>query len=198
MIDSLRSLKRGKGAFWVTGELWNGLIDALIADRAVLSLSSGKETPSPSGRQFFIDPGSGSTTATPPFTMSLNASTTTASFTLGLVNAKLPSNIFAGVSYSASGTQYVKLQCGTDGKSVNAVTLVCDSSIPAAIGSAMGAAPLSFEVLLYVIVNGTAFRAWNTGNVIASVQEAIRAPKTSTTPGGPAFDIYYTWQVQSD
>ncbi|MGC3991670.1 MAG: hypothetical protein QM796_18665 [Chthoniobacteraceae bacterium] len=140
--------------------------------------------------------------APPSFDLSLaldkTGGTGTATFGLGLVNGKLPSNIFSSLSFTTSGTHYVKLQCATDGKSVNTVALAIDDTPPAAMDSAMGAAPLNFEVLLYALVNGTAFRAWNTGNVLASIQEAIRAPKTSTSPGGPAFDIYYTWRIESD
>lgn len=119
------------------------------------------------------------------------------SLNAGVVNGNLPSNIFDTFTIGGGSNYYVKLSVTTTGNSVTSVDVVVDTSHPDAPTVTMGTAPDNFDVLVYVLVSVggklTPFRVLGCGNVIAVPVIVQQTPKDSPSPGGSAWDLYYTW-----
>lgn len=52
------------GCFWLTGETFAEIMQAIAEDRAILAPGCGDEVPTPNGRQFNVRPASGGGLAT--------------------------------------------------------------------------------------------------------------------------------------
>jgi hypothetical protein len=122
------------------------------------------------------------------------------------VNELVPANIFSGFALAAGTTYYVKLQCATDGKTPNLVTVVVDSAATdSAIMVAENVAPPTFFVVLGMIVTGTAdpetgaftstvFQI-RTTNITATPVIDILTSRTPVNPGDEAFVRWWKWSI---
>lgn len=121
----------------------------------------------------------------------------TARANAGVVNGLLPSNWNTNLAIAGAGTEYFVLDVGTNGKQVNAASYSVDASPPAPPGAVDGSAPTAFSVLLAVIVNGVPYQVWEYHNMLCKVIESIRIARNEPHPGGPAWNIWYSWAVVS-
>lgn len=141
---------------------------------------------------------SASTAEKCPFDFTVNSVAGTIQLHPGAVNQLMPSNMLDAHTLG-TGVNYVKLDCDTNGKQVNAVEIVVDSTPSAPPVATMGAAPPNFKVLLGVVVESagvyTPFKSWGCGSVNAIPIELIRTDKASPIPGNALYDTWYSWSV---
>ena len=169
---------------------------AAAVDGAQIEVTGGGlATRGPGNISLFI-PRQSSTTAILPFDVLFTSTGVTTQFRLypGTVNGLLPSNIFTDVTFTGTGTEYIKLACVSDTFRVTAVDVTCNSTAPVLPAPTQNAAPASFDILVAVLVNGALFQIWE-DNAIARPLLTYMLAKTAPTPGQPAFDLYYSWEI---
>src|ERR1700722_556841 len=172
---------------------------------------------SSNGTTFAVNPGaassgSSSTTINEPvdpqqFLISISTSggTDTCHITPGVVNQMTPDPstvIGAGVTLSGS-LSYVYLSVtSADGISVNGVSWTAASSLPTAplIGSAVGAAPTAFTILLGYITGGSAgsrvINQIDYGPFTCQPRQVLLTPASSVAAGGEAYLRVWNWVVK--
>jgi hypothetical protein len=150
-------------------------------------LPSAELGPSPSG--------GGGTTGHHPFDIFITSTGSTRTVTIwpGTVNQLLVSNYLTGVTVSPTGTYYLVIDCTASDGQITSATLAIDSVPPPGIAPTAGSPPVSFKILVGVIVDAVAFKSLGDSNLYAPSAEAFRLEKVSPVAGLPAYDIYYTW-----
>lgn len=113
----------------------------------------------------------------------------------GTVNNVLPSNISSSLSVSSTGTFYVIAQILTNTNQVASVTMTTTSTPPSPPSALLNAAPGTVNVLIGLIINGTAVKTWGCKGITLTPIEAFRTPKASPAPFEAKYDIYYTWAI---
>jgi hypothetical protein len=123
----------------------------------------------------------------------------------GSVNSLVPSNIFDAFSLSASTAYYVKIECDTDGKTPNDITVEVDTSaVDASTAVAENVAPSSFWDTLGIIVTGDADMSGaftstifqiRSVNLWATPTVAFLESQTPVNPGDEAFVRWWTWNL---
>lgn len=135
-----------------------------------------------------------------PFDMnvSINSDANTATITFpnsGTVNNVLPSNIDSSLAVSATGTSYIIVQISTNTNIVASAIITSSSTAPTPPNALLNAAPGTVNVLIGLIINGTAVKSWGCKGITLTPIEAFRTAKTSPAPFEAKYDIYYTWSI---
>jgi hypothetical protein len=113
----------------------------------------------------------------------------------GTVNNVLPSNINSTLSVSASGTFYVICTISTNTNQVASAVVTTSTSPPTPPTALLGAAPGTVNVLIGLVINGVAIKAWSCKGITLTPIEAFRTAKASPAPFEAKYDIYYTWAI---
>lgn len=147
--------------------------------------------------------GSGGTSVIKPFTMILTAQASPSTdFDLilwpGTVNQLVPSSMFTPITYDPTTTRYVKLRVSTDGYKPTSTSIVSEAGVTSAISEAADTAPTSLDILVGVIVTGTLYQVWQSGNVILTPSLVLTVGKAVPVPGTSPYTYYYTWGVSGD
>lgn len=144
--------------------------------------------------------GSGASSAIEPFTifLTIDEENDSGSFTIwpGTINELLPTDMMSTFDYGLGNTLYVKLNVVTNGKAVTAATISPESTPTSPIATLQGSAPTTFGILIGVIANNTLFQV-RTGNITASLVEALQEGKAVPSPGLSPYNFYYTWEITS-
>jgi len=136
----------------------------------------------------------GASSGPAPFDISLSG--TTATFRAGTINGFLPSNYLSGVTVPLTGTRYLCLSCTASNGQITAASFVADSSAPAAITPYQGQPPVSFKILIGVLIDGSPIKVWGDGNIQADAAEAFKLQVGSPAAGAMPYVIYYTWSLR--
>ena len=147
---------------------------------------SGKPTSS-----IVLVPGDEGTIA--PFTASVSGTSLT--ITSGTVNGLVPTNINSTFIITGTGTEYLYLTVSTANAKVISSSLAAGAIAPSAIDVIQGQPPSSFDICIYVIVNGVPFRTIGNGSLVCTPYEAWRFAKAMTSPDSMPYDSYYSWRV---
>lgn len=136
-MPDLSTLKlKSDGATWLTGKLWNALIDALVADRARLIQGSGDEIPTKTGRWFHIRPGTNGDAASrvplEPYDAS-DESDLRIRITYGTIGG-LELDDYGPVIITATSYFYGKLTVDDDGVPLS-LELLSNATIPATMAA---------------------------------------------------------------
>lgn len=115
----------------------------------------------------------------------------------GTVNNILATNWSTPFVVNTSETYYLKTNVLTQDAEVTTHSLVLDSTPPPAFQVAKGAPPVSFSVLLGIILNGVWYRTIGPGSLMATSVEAFRTSKEEPAPGTLPYDIWYSWSVSA-
>lgn len=143
----------------------------------------------------FSSPDSSGGGGSDPAPFDITITSTTATFRPGTINSRLPSNYLSGITVPLSGTRYLVLNCSASNGDVTAASFSSDASAPAAIAPYAGQPPISFKILIGVLVDGVATKVWGDGNIQATPVEAFRIQKASPVAGQLPYDVYYTWEL---
>lgn len=133
-----------------------------------------------------------------PFDISSSVDGNTATLTfpnLGTVNNVLPTNISSSLTVAATGTFYVIATITTNTNLVVSATITTSSTAPTPPGALQNAAPGTVNVLLGLIINGTAIKTWGCKGITITPVIAFKTAKASPAPFEAKYDIYYTWAI---
>ena len=130
-----------------------------------------------------------------PFDITIDTSAGTFTLVTGTVNGIVPNNINNTFTIATVGTRYVYITCSAINGVLTGCTINVGSSQPAPIGTNIGYPQNSFNIPIYVVVNGTAFRVINRTSLQVLSKEAFRVQKSMFTPDTLPYDSYYTWSV---
>jgi hypothetical protein len=139
------------------------------------------------------EPGGGGTPTRCPFDITVTGTTVT--FEPGTINSLLPSNYATGVTIPAMGTRYLVLNCTAANGEITAASFSVESSVPPAIAPYAGEPPVTFGIVIGVVVDSVAVKVWGCGNIQAIGEESFRLQKVSPTAGELPYDVYYTWDI---
>lgn len=114
---------------------------------------------------------------------------------LGTVNNILPSNIDSFITVSATGTFYIIVQVLTNTNQVSSATIVSSTIPPIPPVAQISAAPGTVNILIGLIINGTAIKTWGCKGITLTPIEAFKTAKSSPAPFEAKYDIYYTWAI---
>lgn len=113
----------------------------------------------------------------------------------GTLNGALPDNIYTGIAYNGTGTEYVKLHCVTSTFAITTATVTCNSTAPAAQVPLANDAPAAFDILIHVLVNNVLLSTLYTTNIVARPLLTYYLERTSPAAGAALYDLYYTWEI---
>lgn len=130
-----------------------------------------------------------------PFFPKMSGSSAT--ITYGTLNGVAPTNINNTFTISTSGTRYLVLNATASSGDIVSSSLSVTSTPPTPPGTSLGFPPNSFDLMLYIVKNGTPYRTIGLGSVYAVVHEAYRVQKSMTTPDMLPYDSYYTWLISN-
>lgn len=128
-----------------------------------------------------------------PFTASVSGTSLTV--TSGTVNGLVPTNINSTFIITGTGTEYLYLTVSTANAKVTSSSFAVGAIAPSAIDVIQGQPPSSFDICIYVIVNGILFRTIGNGSLVCTPYEAWRFAKAMTSPDSMPYDSYYSWRV---
>lgn len=128
-----------------------------------------------------------------PFTVSISGTSLTVSS--GTVNGLVPTNINSTFIITGTGTEYFYLTVSTANAKVTSSSFAAGAIAPSAIDVIQGQPPSSFDICIYVIVNGVPFRTIGNGSLVCTPYEAWRFAKAMTSPDSMPYDSYYSWRV---
>lgn len=138
-----------------------------------------------------------------PFSVSLNGdpdntSNLKVSFRYGSVNHLIPTNINSQLNVSNSGTFYAKIRASTNGSVVTSSQLVVDGNLPNAQTPTPNSLPVTYEILLYVIQDGIAYRVINCGSISLVGVKVFDIDRVPAAQAGQSTTIpYYIWQLST-
>lgn len=117
----------------------------------------------------------------------------------GTVNLLLPSNIFNTINQAIASTQYVILNCISDGLAITSSSWDIESSAPTPLDAVADSPPASAQILLGVIVYNAITDTIQifqiiTDNIDLTPTEWIRVPRPGAGPFELAYQIYYYWR----
>jgi hypothetical protein len=113
----------------------------------------------------------------------------------GTVNGMVPSGMMSAFDYDPATTAYVKINCGTNGKTVSSATMVVDTSAPTYIQANASGGQSTFDITIAVIkAPGTVMKTlgW-CGSVQVTLQEVFLADKVSPAIGEAPYTRWYQW-----
>ena len=188
----------------ITADLINSIIDELNKN-SLISISGGKLNKSINGTTISVPQPPPIAQATlPPFyyNSSIQGGSTYFRLNAGTVNNYLPDNIQSSFLLGSNPinpatTKYISVDCTTDGQVVLGANISVSSSPPSPMGIALGSAPASASVLIYVVVGTIPYRVLGSSSITLRVAEAARYAYASVGVTGFPYEVYYTWAIFS-
>jgi len=139
----------------------------------------------------------GSGTSGPyPFDVEITGTgTITCSVRIGVLNNIIPSDFTDTYAFADNVTRYLVLTATATDGAITGCSLSMETTAPAVMSTLQGSPPVSFTLLLGLVVNAVWYRTIGNGSLFATPAEAFRISKTSPAPGTLPYDIYYTWAI---
>jgi hypothetical protein len=208
-LANLKEVKSGDSIYTVNSAArWNSLRRLIIALASGQNIKKGANMLKKTGptwcmlsaiEQASTQP---SVEVCPIDILELDSTAYTVKFRPITVNQLVPSNFKTPLSL-INTTNYIYVHCTTDGTQVNSATFEVSSTPRPPPAATMGSAPVSFDVLVWVILREysegsfsyTPFKIWGCGNIAATPVEHVRTDKSTPVPGQSPYDIWYAWQA---
>jgi hypothetical protein len=115
----------------------------------------------------------------------------------GTINNYLVTNYLSGVSVGLNTTKFLAIRCSTNNGKIISAELMALNDAPEAFDITESRPPISFDILIGIIINGTTYKVWNCSNISIESKESFRADKESYGPGESPYSIWYTWSIVS-
>lgn len=188
----------------ITAEIFNNMIDAIRECQLNSVVGSGGTTATfkrgPGGTTISINSVSkqqGSQQDQCPFAMTtvVSGSGLYVNVGYGLINGIFVRDTNKNLSAVSGSTNYICIDCVTNGKSITSAGIVVQQTIPDAPLATADTAPSSFKIVIGVVTNGLAYRAIGCDNVTARVSPSIQENATTYSAGQRNFTQYYQWVI---
>lgn len=112
----------------------------------------------------------------------------------GVINQFLPSNILTTIPVVADSVVWVWLEVITDGRAITAVTLQSSSTPPTqGILPTESTPPITYNVLLGVVLNNSASQIWTAGNISSPATLSHVEDRSPIVIGASPTVKWYTW-----
>lgn len=176
-------------------------IDAVVDALRAVALNQGRGymlRQTPLGTVLDIEPSKGGGGTICPFAINVveGESPGTLDVTLepGTVNNLLPTNYAEIFTVSASGLKYVKVTATSDGEKITSCELSIDTSDADAQDPAPFAMPMSFTIVIGILINDVPKKLIGCGSIQLTGHEQYREDKDPPAePGELPYTPYYVW-----